>query len=616
MNKKQKHFFLILSLVLLLIVVSLAGIRYLPFHKFLKVSSVPESEFKNPGNRIEVPNTLFCDFEVDPKTGNTNGLYQGIAHSGQFSTKAFGKNSYSIAIERAPGEISCSHINAVGLSAWVYVFPTDKEIIGSYVFSANNDLGINICWKSVGVTGQGIPQGKWFKISGHFDLSDIKWKPNYKIQVYFWNNSNTDMLVDDYYIVFGAAPKRKGDTTLTDMTSVQPFQPRFNYPPFPLINLEKEEINNRNSVYLINDGDDKTGDISPNDQLFAGNFTGNNDGRDDLLVIKSTGNCELYHFCDEKSRFSKIKTIIPPDLLTFFSRGKVIQGKFTGAVPEELLIIKDKELLIGSFDKIKIHCSSNTDDQTPFKTIIRVKEKDLPALNTASGNRCFSADVDGDKQSELLIINDNGSWDLFKYSSSTIPLFKSIASGKENSIPEWNLKDFTCTINTGRFLSAIPNDLILTTSRNKETKMNGFSLLKFTAGLKQFGALFPEKYHFPGKTIGLDTLKTGDQFFSGLFDNTGRNRIFRYNRDWRYDLKEIRFNDSTFQILSNIDFNGFEKDHNPKYYEELRIVKGCFLQPEISAFLVIAQNHKKLASLPNSIQFYSYPKPVHTSEIK
>jgi hypothetical protein len=95
--------------------------------------------------------------------------------------------------------------------------------------------------------------------------------------------------------------------------------------------------------------------------------------------------------------------------------------------------------------------------------------------------------------------------------------------------------------------------------------------------------------------------------------------VFRYNRDWRYDLKEIRFNDSTFQVIANIDFTGYEKDFNPKYYEVLRLVPAMLVNPGMASFLVIGKNCKKkdpnekeckeftdLPALPGTIQVYTF----------
>jgi hypothetical protein len=271
MKRTQKRIAILTVSIILLIIAVMAGIRYLPLNMILRISSSPETEFVS-STRIsqQAPNSLFFDFEVDPNTGNKDGLRQGIAHSGQFAAKAFGKNSYSISINRTAGEVGLDNLKAVGLSAWVYIFPTEKEIQGAYVFSVNNDLGVNICWKSVSVSGNDLPKEKWFKISGLFDLSDIKWKPEYKIQVYFWNNSSSDILVDDYFIVFGGPKERRGDSALVDMTREQPFVPRFNYAPFPFFYFEKQEINNLNSSFIINDRNSKDGYISPLARILSG----------------------------------------------------------------------------------------------------------------------------------------------------------------------------------------------------------------------------------------------------------------------------------------------------------------------------------------------------------
>ena len=92
----------------------------------------------------------------------------------------------------------------------------------------------------------------------------------------------------------------------------------------------------------------------------------------------------------------------------------------------------------------------------------------------------------------------------------------------------------------------------------------------------------------------------------------------RYNRDWRYDLKEIAFSDSAYHILNNIDFTGYSADHNPKYYEVLKLIPGRFTGNQVS-FIVIGRNCKNkdyngkecseyedLPELPDFISVYSF----------
>jgi len=623
MDRTDKRIIFFTLSAIIVIVLVVAGVRYFPLSKIMRIGSSPEMEYTNQEQiHSQAPNTLFYDFEVDSKHENDNGLYKGVAHSGNFSTKVFGKNTYSIAINRTAGEIGLDNQDAVGMSCWVYIFPTSNEINGAFVFTINNDLGVNICWKGIPVSGNDLQLGKWFKISGLFDLSDLKLKENFKIQVYFWNNSSTDILADDFYIVFGGQKQRKGDSTFVDMTTGIAFQPRFNFPPYPVNWLEKQEVNNQNSTFLIKADDLREGEISPLDKVYKGNFMANPDAKDDLLIITTKGNVELYHFCSDKTKFTRIRTAIPADLVSLFKSGRIITGRYTGIGTTQILIITETNILLGAFDPGKDVCSSGKDNQSAFNVIWKVPLQKAKTLGFKTGVELLSDDFDGDKISELITIEKNGSWVLFKFDNSQTNPIRVIASGKEKSVQEWQSKNTTFQVSSGRFLNNYNQDLILTIFKPENSGGFSYSLRRFDAVNRHFVPLFPEKQQYSGKTIGLDTLHPEDEFFTGLFDNSGKIKILRYNREWRFDLKEIKFNDSTYQVMANMDFKGYEKDFNPKYFDVLRIIPGIFLNPGRKSLLVIGRNCKTrdtltnkcsvfqdLPFLPNTLQFYSFPNP-------
>jgi hypothetical protein len=67
-----------------------------------------------------------------------------------------------------------------------------------------------------------------------------------------------------------------------------------------------------------------------------------------------------------------------------------------------------------------------------------------------------------------------------------------------------------------------------------------------------------------------------------------------------------------------MDFTGFDKDFNPKYYEILRIVPGMLVNRDLTSLLVIGKNCKRrdstsneckefidLSVLPGILQIYS-----------
>ena len=464
--------------------------------------------------------------------------------------------------------------------------------------------------------------GKWFKISGLFDLSDISWKPGYKIQVYFWNNSNSDILIDDYYIVFGGPGERRGDSALVDMTKDQPFKSRFNYPPFPFCYFEKQEINNLNSSFIINDGNTRDGRISPSARVFTAPFTGNPDGRDDLLVINPNGKIELYHFCIDKSKFIHIPIFISSDLLPFFSEGDIFHGKFIVSDCQQLVCILKGQILLGSFEKLTEPCSGNPGVKTTFRTLSKSVVRDLSGSGISKAS-ILVADFDNDKVSEILSIGETGLWSLLKYSPASGQNWKVIASEKANPVPEWAGNELICRASTGKFINPFAREMILTVFKSRTGKNTGYSMRRFDVDKNQFVSVYPKQQQFLGKTIGMDTLKPSDEFFTGSFDNSGHEKTLRYNREWRYDLKEITFNDTTFRILANMDFTGYEKDFNPKYFGILKIVPGRFLSNRETSFLIIGRNCKvkeernkecdefeNLSVLPDVLQLYSYPKPL------
>ncbi len=616
MSKKLRKFLYTFLVTIILIVLIFIGKIYLPYGNMFHHSPAKTESSVMSGPTQTVPNSIAFNFEVDPKSETPSGLFKGIAHSGQFSAKIFGKNRSSLTIERKVSEIGADNMNDIAISSWVYIFPTKSEVASYLCLAVSNELGINVAIKKVKVEGYYLPMGKWFKVSGQFDLSDIHIKPDYKIQVYFWNNSWTDILVDDFYIVFGGPKPRRGDSTLVNLTGGASFTPKFNFPPYPFHLLDKEKINNQNSSFLINNGKIKDGDISPYDRIFSGYFISDSHGTEDLLVINKAGKAELFTFCRDTKTFCKITPKMASGQLEFFQSADILTGCFSGGSTSQILLSGHNGLLLGEFEKPGSTCS---------RKIIEVSFKTL--LNTTNNpfavrpGKLVAADLDGNKTTEILSTADDGSWKIFRFCKGTKNPWMIMASGKNDPLKQWNSRKYNFRIIPGRFLQKYPRDILLTISMEKSKQSHFWSLLRFDPVSRSFIPVFSEKQNYIGKTIGLDTLKPTDEFFSGIFDNSGKVKIFRYNRDWRYDLKEIRFNDSTFQVIANIDFSGYEKDFDPKYYEILRLFPAMLINPGLTSFLVIGKNCRSrdpknkeckefidIPALPGIISVYSFRK--------
>jgi len=591
MKKKNKRLAIAGLLLLFSLVVIALGLKYFPFAKLVRMPAGSEKVFVNPEKvRNFPPHTLYFDFEIPAGRELPGGFYKGLAHSGQYSVKAFGQNSFSTAVERTAKEIGIENLKSVAWSAWIYVFPTKNEVKGSFVFSVSNEAGVNVCWQGNGITGPDVPLGKWFKISKYFDLTAVQFKPDYKIQVYFWNNSKADILVDDYFISFGGAVDRRGDSARVDMTRTGEFTPEFNYPPFPVTFLNRVPV-------------EKTiapSEIGPDDLAIAGNFLGT--GNDGLLDIKKNGKVAVFTFCREANGFRKIILDNSALLSAVAPFKKVVKGKFLSSQGDQFIMTGEKGWLLGALDPPENICGNSAEKHCNLKILWKSDEK---AVTICAG------EFNGDRRSEILVITETGDWKVMSFGTggSAGGAWKEIATGNDNSPDEWVHGKNDFSVSAGRFITGIAEDVILTVARNKRDGKCTYSLRKLDLQGKQWKSLYSEKQHGEGRTIGLDTLKPGDAFFTVASDGN-KLVVFRYNRDWRYDMKEIRFSDSTFSIISNVDFTGYAKDQNPKYYESLRLVPGSYLRPQDVSFMVIghvAASRHYQAVLPDFTDLYSLP---------
>jgi len=589
MNKKSKKITLLGALVFFSVVVVALGIRYFPFTRVIKLPAAAEKEFVNPQNpQTQAPNSLGFDFEVAPGKDMPDGFYKGLAHSGQYSVKAFGQNSYSLTIERPAKAVGIENLKAVAVSAWIYLFPTTNEVKGTFVFAASNELGVNVFWQGVEISGPEVPQGKWFKISGYFDLASVNFKPDYKLQFYFWNNSRTDILVDDYCLVFGGPVDRRGDSALVDMTRGAPGTPP--NPPFPVVNLELIATTKPVSPEKIPSGI----------PAISGNFLGNT--TDDLLTTGYHGELILISFCQSGKEFRPVRISNTEPLASLGKIVTLLKGNFLPGTVSQFILSGEKSWALAGVEPLRNSCT----EKGPLQTTLKIYWKsDSPMPSTLAG------DFNGDRRSEIIVLDPNGSWKMISFVAREKEggAWNDFPGQNPEPIPEWDRNKYELEITPGRFMKDIAHDVLLTVVRSKKDGKKDYTLRKFTAG--HWVPLFPEKQGYCGKTSGLDTLGPDDRFFLLHCAEANETRIFRYDRHWRFDLKEIRFNDSSFQTLAAVDFHGYPKDHNPKYYESLSLAAGNFIHGPMPGFFVtghIAAEKHYEDILPGFSALYSLPE--------
>jgi len=675
-SKGKLYRYLFISVLVFFILLALAY-RYVPFAKILRVTASKEmssSDFLKTGS--EPPNSIAFDFEMAHGREVPNGVITGNAHSGKYAAKAFGKNAFTPALERTAGELGVGKLKYVSVSSWVFVKPGPEPVTAALVLAASNNMGVNICWKGIGLKDPFVPRGKWFKMSGQFDLSEVKFTPDTRIQLYFWNNSSTDIFIDDYYMVYGGPQSRRGDTTYVDLTR-GPYQAKFNYPPFPFTYLRMAENVVTGSTSLIAGGEPAQAIILPSDPMISGMFLAENAGRDVLFVMPQGGKPEIFAYCTGSSSFIRAEVVFTPVARLAASSpaqdptpvpaqtpapaavpsatpaampGKqyLLKGKFIGGETEQLLFIAEKSCHLYKFSSKGGACSEGN---TVRAELLWQAEK-FENLNFDAARPILAGDFDGDGISELLSVDGNGAWKIYRFvTGKPSGSWTLLAEGKES--PEtWkqNNPGFTAA----RFLPGRAQCEVLAISENTRDHQCSYTLSIYSPAMKDFVSCFTGKYGMhggspnsvtarggspnsvtarggspnsggalnstgsPGKIIGIDTLKPGDQFFCGNFGPNASPVVMRYNRDWRYDLKEIAFSDSAYHILYSIDFAGYTADNNPKYYEVLKLIPGRFTGNQAS-FIVIGRNcktkdfdgnecseYEDLPELPDFISVYSF----------
>lgn len=617
MKRKGKWKKMLFIGVLVLFFIAFLLNRYFPFSKLIRISAArefPQSVPENSGSGP--PNSITFGFELSPGQEAPKGIVEGNAHSGRYAAKAFGKNSFSPALERQAGELGTAKLAYAAISAWVYIKPGGEPVTAALVFAASNAMGVNICWKGIGLKDPGVPRGKWFKMSGQFDLRDVRFRDDSRIQIYFWNNSSNDILVDDYFLAYGGPVPRKGDTTYVDLTR-GPFTEKYNYPPFRVITMNKEAGSGKPNDGLEIAGEGGMISLSPSWPMISGCFLPGNQNRDALLVMPAEGKPELFTFCTESASFSGSPLDFPFQLSWAKGKQYLLKGRFTEGETEQLLYIGEKLCALFRFSCRGPVCRSSA----PAEAGLLWQSEGFAGLPFDPGRPLVCGDFNGDGLAEVLYAGTDGSWKLFRFRTKAgSGSWDLLAEGKE-TCRDWSGTAEETSLSPGHFLPARSQDGILAVCRDSHTRRCSYTLRYYSSSLRSFVPFFKGRNGISGGITGIDTLKPGDRFFIVNTGGTASPAILRYNRDWRFDLKQIAFSDSSYRILYNVDFAGYEADHNPKYYGVLRLIPGKYTGTHTS-FIVIGKNcrnrgydgkecddYEELPGLPGFISLYSFSRP-------
>ncbi len=534
----------------------------------IKIDFLSEVE-NHPGITIGPQQNYFFGFEPENDVAPAGNQSKEVAHSGSYSMKLSGTDSYSENITKKISDVSTDTIKFISTSVWIY--PKEDNPVVTLVVSIEKPNGTSISWQGKATDKMNLKKKEWQKINFRADLREIKTAAEDVIKIYLWNKIGGTVYADDLEIVYGDIPKPGGTSAgvLMNLAGDLVGQHENNKPPFPPDYFSPVPLFTPVSVFLVDNGGKKEGEMNPGNLMFPGSFLSRNISQDDIFIADEK-NWSLYSWCENINKFMKTFSVKAASQVN----GKIILHGFFDDLKQEVI------LLIDTGSKIRVQtirfngnaeniCSKKTTEENTFET----SETDISGPDI-HGNawKIVAGNFTGDDKEEIIFISDAGQWKLFQKKERS---FEVMSSG---------------SISRGTVLSIHPvtpgnkhKKLLVFSERNK--KLDYF-LVDFNAGKNNCSVT-----DFKDKSF-LTHYDMHAVFFSCPFEKPGSADLFYLNKEWRFDLKKVQLTGNGIFIKSQIDFVQPDAMRNPKYYEYTSLISGKFLPTGVNQLLVMMRNCK------------------------
>ncbi len=577
MHRNHRLFFLFGLFVLFS--VFFAFLYYLQKYKPLPPKP-PVVDYRIPSSdSISYPNSLLYDFE---NFTQTDLLSSAKAFSGKFSMHVEGKNESSLLIQKPISELPSSDFSEARIGAWMLA-ENGEPISGKLMFQIVDKTNALKYSYSIDLDEKAPPADHWFHISGKASISNYKKENGDIVKVYYWNNCTAKVYLDDVLIVLGNQ-KLKGEKPLVDNTKANyKFESLPNQPPYPTIFAQKTlAINLKNASIVSMDGKE-TLEIKAGDSFLTGHFIMCNNRLDQLLLIRNQLPCAIIRFVPEKDAFI-IKMIERTAFASDLKEIRLLTADINGNGVDEMIIIsgKQQKIWVYAYNFISEKVGLISSELCPVDKAITNVQK-FQSKNGKHVESLFVTDTAGD----VFLLNfEKGLW-------NAKPLGNISETGKTN---------FDCQMVSGKFIKPAGNDNILLFYRERSSGQCFYKLFDIDADARKFTCL--QQGSFDNKC---DTLYPEYNYFARDIDGDGISELISCGNSWRFDMKLIRFTEKDYCILGNIDFKGYEADHNPKYYENLMIATGYFTNMKTLSLFTVCMNKKLIPDLPETMGIYTLP---------
>lgn len=580
--------------------------------------------------------SLLSEF-FDLENNNETFVSTKKASSGKKSCMLSTAVEYGIAISKRIGEVP-SYNNLKNISVSFKCLSVMEDPFALFVFTINDDKGKSVFW-----TGQPFVcknNKDWTEAKIDFIVPPQFLNPAYTIAVYPWNRNKKEFYIDDIHIDYiGTIVYKKEsakysektnlffdfetDSGLTgtdniiettahsgkkawDLSGGKEFGPTVNKKINEIGISPLKKISLSVWVYPLTD--------NPNTVLVASVVNSKNE-----TVFWEGKSTEGLSF--PKNKWTKINTycslplekISPNDVL-----GVSVWNKGKTAV-----IVDDLEIVYG--DAPERRGNQSTIDATsiyekrfvgeknkpPFKIIYFEKQEIKNGADNFSPNDDFIVGdffIDKNNLEEFVCIKKIGAC-LYSYS----PENKQFKKIWENTGVDSLFNDSNRMF-SGDFNADEKMDVLLVNKKNGAYQLIDFVEMSWVVVSKGYNT--KREWMTKDEIPRVGILSNTDKIYPGkYFDN--KQTFLKLNTDWRFDLKLTENIGGENVILGNVDFKGYPKDYNPKYYEFVKIVTGNFLSKNQTSMLVVMSNCAdenfdgkycktidNLSYLPNSVQVY------------
>lgn len=496
----------------------------------------------------EKPRTFLFAFEdvVD------NRISSKFSYQGFYSTFAKGEDSFSVNSIIPFSDFKTADLQSI--SYRFHLLSENSNIDAVFVAEIIDKDGNNLSWQGTQIKRDDFKTEEWEIFNGQIILTDDLLDPDNYVKFYLWNRLNTTVYLDNIYIVMkGQGFLNPDDMAFCDFTKNPIYVSKANFPPYKYKYLHLQNILskiNLNNLFLSNLN------------LIVANFDSNFQ-TDEILAISKTNNSKLIYFDDYSVKYSEVKFLpkLPLNFNAYGDNHRVFIHDINANTVLEYTFNNKKKIfeLYAKSDKLNIDALTDV-----FKM-----NDSIVSLITSSGK----------------IYNLNYNIQQIEFLNSQTLIY-----------PDGNnIKAFS-----GYFFNEKSKELLLIYLQNRENKYEFFYFDESEIRWK------PSPNHENKSLEAFDKLCFFNSFWVGNFYTDNLDRLLMLNLSERFNLKMVEFNRLTYNILANIDFTGFTKPQNPKFYETRRIICGNFIDNDMTDVMIFQDNKRTIPEFKQKTEIYSF----------